>query len=448
MNSYEKILDDLDEKSEVYEMLMSEPPKFYLKSGFGLISLFLLLVLVMCYFIDFSNYISSEVKIVSFNSRAPLIINVNGRIINLLKNNSTVKKKSLIAVIENSANLEDVFYLEEKINKLKVNEFINNSNFKSELILGELQNSFSVFLKSKKELEIYFNIQSNKAKAINLRKELNGGLDLIANLNEEKKSLIEKVKLSQSQLDRNEILLNKGVISLNDFEIVKQKHIDIVNSYQAKISQINQNKISNQKTNSTISSTENDDTEVNIRIVANAETALNQLKTDIEIWKKKYLIISPIYGVLTLNGVWTNQQVVVAGEELGSIVPVKENIFAIAKMPEFESGKIFKNSDVIIFLNSYNYSEYGTVKGIVKNISPVPIEGFYNVDIELPNKLISDSGFKIPYSPELSGEARLITEKMNLLERFFYKIKKLFSRKKNELKKTKEKEKENDKKIK
>lgn len=257
----------------------------------------------------------------------------------------------------------------------------------------------------------------------NLRKELYEGTNLTSSLNEEKNNLSEKIKLSQSQLNRNEILYNKGVISLNDYEIAKQKHIDNVNAYQSKISQIRQNQISNQKTSSTISSTINDDNEINERVVSTAETALNQLRSDIELWKKKYLIVSPIDGVLTLNGVWANQQVVVAGEELGSVVPEKELVFAIAKMPELEAGKVFNNSEVFIYLNSYNYSEYGIIKGMVKNISPVPVEGFYNVNIELPNSLNSDLGYSIPYSPELSGEARLITEKMNLLERLFYKIK-------------------------
>lgn len=430
MKNYDNMLEDLDEKSEVYEMLMIEPPKFYLRSGFGLISVFLLLVIVMCYFIDYSNYISSEVKIVSSNPRAPLIINVNGRITNLLKNNSNVKKKDLIAVIENSAKLGDVLWLEKKISNISIKDLINNINFNRELNLGELQNSYSVFQKAKKELEIYYTIQSNKSKTNNLKKELIDGVNLTNSLNEEKKSLDEKLKLSQSQLKRNEILFNKGVISLNDYEIAKQKHIDIVNSYQSKISQIRQNQISNQKTSSTISSTVNEDNETNERVITNAETTLNQLKSDIELWKRKYLIESPIEGILALNGVWANQQVVTVGEELGSVVPKNENVFAIAKMPELESGKVFKNSDVFIYLNSYNYSEYGTIKGVVKNISPVPIEGFYNVNIELPNSLNSDLGYSVPFSPELSGEARLITEKMNLLERLFYKLKKLFSRKK------------------
>lgn len=163
MKNYDKILEDIDEKSEVYEMLMLEPPKFYLRSGFGLISIFLLLVVVMCYFIDFSNYISSEVKIVSSNPRAPLIINVNGRIINLLKNNSNVRKKDLIAEIENPAKLEDVLVLEKNIHGISAKDIINNINFNSDLNLGELQNSYSVFQKAKNELEIYYKIQSNKA---------------------------------------------------------------------------------------------------------------------------------------------------------------------------------------------------------------------------------------------------------------------------------------------
>ena len=400
-----KLLEDLEEKSEVYEMLMNEPPKLYLKSGFGLISFFLLLVTIMCYFIDFSNYISSEVKIVSSNPRAPLISGVNGRIINLLQNNTQVKTNDIIAAIENPAKADDVILLEEKIESINSNYVIQEVTFNSNLKLGDLQSSFSNFLNAKNELDIFNNIHSTKDKASNLKRELNEGFNLIKNLEEERKSLKEKVDLSESQLLRSKILYGKGVIALNEYEIAKQNHVDIVNSYQSKLTNIKQTQINNQKTSSTISSTINENDEANMRVFSNFRTALEQLKSDIGIWKKKYLIVSPIEGVFVLNDdVWASQQVIEAGKEIGSIVPNKEEIFAIAKMPEFESGKVLKNNDVLIYLNSYNFSEYGMIKGIVKNISPVPKEGFYNVEITLPNKLKTDLNYSIPYSPELSGQ--------------------------------------------
>ncbi|MDD2984752.1 HlyD family secretion protein [Flavobacterium sp.] len=426
-----KFLDDLEEKSEIYQMIMAEPPKLYLRSGFVIIALFLLIFTIICYFIDYSNYISSEVKIVSSTPRAPLICGVNGRITNLLENNVTVKRNDLIAIIENPAIIEDVNYLEKIIAKLELNDSI--TNFNTDLKLGELQNSFANFVKAKNELEIFNTIQGNKNKAIYLKRELNEGINLVKSLDEEKKNLKEKMLLSESQLSRSKKLYEKGVISLNEYEIAKQKHVDNLNEYQSKISQIQQTQINNQKTSSSINSTIIEGSEYNSRIESDYKTSLNGLKSDIELWKKKYLIISPIDGVLNLNGIWANQQVVEVGEELGSILPENDDIFAIAKMPEFESGKVNKMNDVIIYLNSYNFSEYGTIKGVVKNVSSVPIEGFYNVEIELPLQLKTDLNYSIPYSPELSGEARLITEKLNLLERLFYKLKKLFTRKKSNL---------------
>ncbi|CAM1340031.1 HlyD family secretion protein [Tenacibaculum amylolyticum] len=428
------ILDNIDNKSEEFDILMNDPPKFYLRSGFSIIFFFLLAVGVASYFIDYPDYISSEIKIVSITPRAPIISNINGRIIDLKKNNSIVKKGEILGVIENHAKLKDVLSLEKKLHHFNIiTDTISFNKLSTyELKLGELQASYSSFLNAKNEFDIFSKIKRNDTKISNLKGELYSNTHLIESLNKEKEILIEKTKLSKSQLDRSITLYKKGVISLKDLETAKQKDIDIRNNLLSKTSAIRQMEANNLKTNSNLNLTKKEGDEIYLRLLSSYRTSLYQIKSNIEAWKKKYLLISPIDGKLVLNNIWGSQQVTSVGNEIGSIVPKNEHIFGIAKMPEFKFGKVKLGSNVMIYINGYNFSEFGIIKGTVKSISPVPYEGFYNVEIKLTNNLTTDNMYVIPFSPELSGEAKIITEKMNLFERLFYKIKRLFNRKKRE----------------
>ena len=85
-----------------------------------------------------------------------------------------------------------------------------------------------------------------------------------------------------------------------------------------------------------------------------------------------------------------------------------------------------------IRFSSYPDKEYGMVKGIVKNISFIPLTDAQNiksymVDIELPNGLKTTYNKELPFLPEMEGQADIITEDISLLERFLMPIRKVIT---------------------
>ena len=65
----------------------------------------------------------------------------------------------------------------------------------------------------------------------------------------------------------------------------------------------------------------------------------------------------------------------------------------------------------------YPYMEYGIVKGVVGKIASIPTGDSYEVEINLPDQLVTTYGKKLEFQQELSGTAEIITENQRLLSR-------------------------------
>ena len=99
------------------------------------------------------------------------------------------------------------------------------------------------------------------------------------------------------------------------------------------------------------------------------------------------------------------------------------------KAPAQNSGKIKTGQTVNIKLENYPDTEFGVLKGKVKNISLIQDqEGFYRIDVELPQKLITSYNKEIEFKQEMVGVAEIITEDLRLIERFFYQFKNVLKR--------------------
>ena len=101
-------------------------------------------------------------------------------------------------------------------------------------------------------------------------------------------------------------------------------------------------------------------------------------------------------------------------------------------MPVTRSGKIKIGQRVNIRLENFPDTEFGVIKGKVENISKVPSisstgEYYYTAEIALPNGLTTSYRKKLPYYPEMSGLAEIVTNDLSLLERIFLPIRKVLT---------------------
>lgn len=90
--------------------------------------------------------------------------------------------------------------------------------------------------------------------------------------------------------------------------------------------------------------------------------------------------------------------------------------------------KIRTGQPVNLKFDSYPYLKFGLVRGVVGKISSVPKGEGYEVEIQLPGRLITTLGKELEFSQELKGSAEIVTEDISLLSRILGPVKAVFSR--------------------
>lgn len=97
------------------------------------------------------------------------------------------------------------------------------------------------------------------------------------------------------------------------------------------------------------------------------------------------------------------------------------------------AGKVKTGQKVNIKFDDYPYMEYGFVQVNLTSISLVPYGdvsngNIYIMEVEMPDSLITRYGILIPYRPEMSGTAEIITEDLTVFDRLVNPIKSVLKR--------------------
>ncbi len=350
----------------------------------------------------------------------------------LVEDHQQVKPQQPLAIIENTANYKDVFTLKSIIDTIA----IKNKAFSFPiddlpvLFLGDIELQYALFENSYIQYQLNKELQpfSNEALANTYS---------IAELKRRLKSLqaqkaINKTELAfkEKDLKRNKQLFEKGIISVQDYENKQLEFAQANRNYEnfkALISQIREN-ISN--ANKTSKGTEINRVKEEMTLLKSVIQSFNQLKKAIKDWEQQYILQSNINGHVSFLNYWNTNQTVNQGDLVFSIIPNENSTFiAKLKAPAQNSGKIKVGQKVNIKLENFPETEFGVLKGTVKNISITPDkEGYYLIDVELPKTLITSYNKAIDFKQEMRGVAEIVTEDLRLIERFFYEFREVYKR--------------------
>ena len=142
------------------------------------------------------------------------------------------------------------------------------------------------------------------------------------------------------------------------------------------------------------------------------------------------MLQAPIDGKTTFSSYLIENQNVSAGVEVFTVVPDStQQVIGKATLPIARSCKVKTGQKVNIRLQNFPENEYGILRGIVSNISLVPVQTgetvYYTVEVNLPDKLVTTYKKELTYLPNMQGQAEIITDNLSLLERFILPIKKI-----------------------
>jgi HlyD family secretion protein len=426
---------DIILRTEDVNEILTSTPKWIFRWGISVIFILILTGVMLSYFIRYPDVLTADITLTTLNPPVNLVSKTNGKLTHLLvKNNAIIKKLQTIAVIENTANYQDVLYLFENgsslINQLKLTDTLPAVNIKDSLKVGELTPNYLLLLKSIKDLNLYSEINSYKRQITLLKKDLIGYSDLLTKYKQQENINKQQLALTETDFNRDKNLYDNKVISAREFENKKKEYLNALNTYEATRITVSNSYIQFNAIEKNILQLQIQDYQEQSKLKNEFQQNLKSLLAEINKWKQLYLIESPIEGRISFFNVWTVNQNIKISDELFSIVTVQKKQF-IGKciLPSLNSGKLALGQKVNIKLDNYPYNENGMLIGHVKNISEVPNKNTYAIDVDLQNGLITSYNKLLVYKEEMKGKADIITKNLSVMDRVFFNFKKLVDRK-------------------
>lgn len=426
-------LDNITLRSEEVQEILTRVPNWMIRWGSTLFLLLFVLVLALSWLIKYPDVIESAAVITTEIPPQKEFAMVSAKIDSIyVEDSQKIQKNEVLAVLENTANPQDVFYLKSIIDTIKISK--NDFHFPMDnipiLFLGNIDQSFAIFENSysqyqlNKKLNPFANeVLANQVSLLELQRRL-------SSLKSQYQISETELNFNNNDLSRNKILLEKGVISQQEFENKQLEVLSAERNFKSLSLNISQMREAIAVARNNSKGTEISRTREDIQLLKSTIQAFNQLKKAIKDWENTYVLKSEIVGKVSFLNYWNENQTVSQGDLVFTILPTGNSKYiAKLKAPVRNSGKIEIGQQVNVKLQNYPDTEFGTLHGQVANISLTPDEeGFYLVDVQLPDDLITSYQKKIEFSQEMQGNAEIITEDLRLTERFFYQFKQLMQR--------------------
>lgn len=427
-------MEDLNEELNIYSEevkdVLADPPKAIFRLGNTLLLVFILLIVFLSWLIKYPDIVTGQAILTTEIPPQKEFARITGKIDSLfVVNYQVVNQDTPLALIENTANYDDVIYLKTILDTLSVNQL--SLYFPIDklplLFLGEMENQFSLFENSyiqyilnKKSKSFLNNDIANKYSLAQLKFRLENTINQ-KELNE------QELLFKKKDLERTEKLYKKGVLSAQEFENKNLEFIQAERGLKNMSASISQIKEAISNSNNINKQTRIDNTRDEINLLKAVIQTLDQLKSAIKEWELRYLFKSNMNGTVSFMKIWNKNQTINNGDLVFTIIPKSHSTYICkVQAPVLNSGKIKIGQDVNIKLSGYPDNEYGVLKGKVQDISLIPNnEGLYLLDVILTNKLITTYNKEIEFKQEMQGSAEIITEDLRLIERIFYQFKEL-----------------------
>lgn len=426
------IIDNIELRSEEVQEILAKVPIWMIRWGSLLFLVLISLVLFLSWLIKYPDVITSNAIITTTIPPQKEYARITGKLDSIyVTNNQLVYEDQLLAVIENSANTEDVIYLKSVLDTISVKKenFSFPINEVPILFLGDIDQYYADFENSYNDYVLNKELKPFSNEALANKISLSELQVRYTNLKEQQRLIRSELKLKRINLERNKSLYDKGVISSQEYENKQMEFINSERNYkiiEVSISQLNSEMALARKTSK---GTQISKSKEELQLLKSVLHAYSSLKKAANEWENTYVLKSEIQGKVSFLKYWSDNQTVFTGDKVFAVIPTKNPEY-IAKLttPAQNSGKIKKGQNVNVMLTNYPEIEFGVLKGTVKNISQLPDDkGNYMVDVSLPRELVTSYGKRITFKQEMLAQTEIITEDLRLLERIFYQFKNIFN---------------------
>ncbi|MBC9797633.1 HlyD family secretion protein [Sinomicrobium weinanense] len=429
-----KKIDHLDERSDQVKEILGAAPGWMIRWGTTVVFIIVVLLIVESALIRYDDIIMARITITTRTPPAYIEANSSGKLTGLfVKADQSVKEGEVLAEIENTADLRDVYKLRDRLSDFTPRLIPPDSIpliFPPHLKLGSVRQAYSDFVSQYQKYVLFNILEPNRQEIMAATQQIEEQYELLDKQQNQLELFAQELALSESEYARNKALLDKGVISRSEFETISRSYLADKQRYENLKSSVSNTRIaiaslSGSKTQSTITGEE-----LSYSYRQQLEGSLEILKNEIHNWELTNILKSPMKGKVSMFDIRHKYQNVQAGDIVFTVVPEEtDSLIGQVTMPVQNSGKVKVGQEVIIKLDNYPYQEWGSLQGHIVDISAVPKKGeaIYSIYVNV-GSLETSFDKKLEFRQEMQGNAEIITEELSILQRIFYQLNKIFSR--------------------
>jgi multidrug efflux pump subunit AcrA (membrane-fusion protein) len=424
---------EIELRSEEVQEILTRVPHWMIRWGNIVVLFILFSMMVGAYYVKYPDIVTTQVIITTQNPPEKLVARTSGKIVAILVEDRTeVLPKTALAIIENTANYNDVLALKSCIDTLSINSEQFDFPIEKFVIsqLGDIQNAFTLFEKDYIAYDLNRDLKPYSIEKTAQGLETNQLKERLLLTKQQYQISQNELQLKKQELERFKKLYDKGVIAAQEWESKNLDFLQTEKNVRNISSQLSQMRSSINDLNRNSGNTRISESKDNINLLRNVMQSFTQLKKAINDWEMLYVLQSSIKGQVSFMQIWVENQTITSGEQVFTIVPTdNKNYIAKVKAPAQNSGKIKVNQTVNIRLANYPDREFGIIKGKVKSISLTPDkEGNLLIDVSLPKGIETSYDKKIIFQQEMSGTAEVVTQDLRLIERLLYQFRDIFRR--------------------
>lgn len=230
---------DFQLRSEEVQEILTRVPHWLIRFGSVVVLSILLMLFFVSWLIKYPDIVATQIVITTNVPPQKLVAKISGRIeAILIKDKTTITKNTAIAVIENTANYNDVFLLKSIVDTIKIDKGSFPFEKLNALQLGDIENSFAVFQKEYIADKLNTELQPYKVEgtaqsyeAIQLKERL-GLLESQKSINQ------SELELQKNDLERYETLYKKGIIATQEIEKQRLLYLQAQKNYKSLLSRV------------------------------------------------------------------------------------------------------------------------------------------------------------------------------------------------------------------
>jgi hypothetical protein len=409
--------------SDEVQEIMSFIPNRVIRWGLTVIFGVFAALVIGSYYFKSPEIIRAPMILTTKNPPVSLISKSTGKIDRLFAvDGQSVKEKENIALINNPTDFAHYLILKKELAEcFKITDWdeqVFTYDLSEQLTLGELQQSYGPFLKSRNNFKHYLTQNFLPQKIGLVNKQIVKQEEYYQTLIRQKEIQQNDLVLSGKSFIRDSSLFQKRTTSEAEYDKSRQLFLSKKSSFIGFEATL-------KETESSILQMQSTRVELQMqheRELSEFRLALDESKQNLENaihqWEERFLVASPIQGKLTFTSIWSVNQEVKTGELIATVIPQEKSaIIAKAVIPPSGFGKVEVGQRVNLKLSGFPYMEFGMLKGNIRSVSLVPDAKGYVAEIELSDGMTSSYRENLKFIQQMDGTAEIITKDMRLITR-------------------------------